>query len=138
MSAISPFGSPVENDSDDNFEINIEEALESLMTPVGVYKAKCVDIAKKRSKADKPMWVFDFAITTPGEQDGKEFKVFCSLSPSAIWKLEQTLSAMGIGVGGGPIKFIRADVVNKTCQVEIEDQEYEGKKRSGIAKCIPL
>jgi len=136
----NPFGKPTnENTDDDNFEFNVEDELNKFRIPEGEYQAKCVALTKSESKAGNAMWVFDFAITTTGEQAGKELKVWCALTPAALWKLTETTTALGFPPIDGKLSFKHANIINKTCKIEVvTEKDNQGNPRTNIKRCLPL
>lgn len=117
-----------------NFEVDLTDVSGTI--PEGVYLAKCTDITQEVSKGGNPMFVWTFQISS-GPYDGKEFKNFTALTPAAMWKVAETVEALGVGQVGGVVKFARSDVIGKACGVVIEDDEYNGRKQSRIANVVP-
>lgn len=133
----NPFGNPAGEEVDDNFEIDGLES-DSFKCKPGKHKAKLVDLTKEVSKAGNNMWVFCFAIVA-GDDAGKELKIWCALTPRAIFKLNETLQAFkGVEIKDGRASFKRTDIINQEVMIEVEDQEYNGRTTSSIKRAHPL
>lgn len=134
----NPFGKPAEGDSGKGkkFSIDFSDMQSGFNIEEGHYPAKCIDVAEGQSKAGNDMLTFTFAIME-GEYVGKEFKNFCAITPAALWKLAETLGALGVEVTEGVANFDPDDCLNKACVLEIEDSEYNGNVRSSIKTVHP-
>jgi hypothetical protein len=55
-----------------------------------------------------------------------------------MWKVAETVQALGIGQTGSVVKFKRTDVIGKECGAIIEKTEYNGKTNSQISQLISL
>lgn len=117
-----------------NFEVDLTDVSGTI--PEGAYAATCTDIDQQVSKGGNPMFVWTFQIAA-GPHKGKEFKSFTALTPAAMWKVAETVEALGVGQVGGVVKFTRSDVIGKACGIVIEDDDYNGRKQSRIASVIP-
>ena len=69
---------------------------------------------------------------------GREFKSFTAITPAAMWKVAETVQALGVGQTGTVVKFKRTDVIGKECGAQIDISEYNGQERSSITKVISL
>lgn len=123
--------------SADEFAVDLTEVESSGMIPEGTYRVRCADVQQSVSKGGNPMFVWDFEIVG-GEHDGRMLKVFTAITPAAMWKVAETVVALGIGQTGSVVKFKRSDVIGKECGAVVEDTEYNGNKRSQISRVIPL
>ena len=56
----------------------------------------------------------------------------------SMWKVAETVVALGVGQTGSVVKFKRGDVLNKECGAIFETSEYNGQNRSQIARVITL
>ena len=121
----------------DMFEVDLSEISNSSAIPEGVYKVRCIEVEQSVSQSGNPMFVWTFTIVE-GEYQGKDYKVYTVTTPSALWKVAEVVSALGVGQSGQVVKFKRSDVLNKECGAIIEDTEYQGSTRSNIAKIVPL
>ena len=120
------------------FEIDLTDVQESSFAiPDGTYKAKCIDITQDVSKSGNPMFIWDFEIIE-GNYKGKTFKSWTAITPAAMWKVAETVQALGVGQTGQVVKFKKGDVINKLCGIVMEQDEYNGKPASKIARVISL
>lgn len=122
----------------DNFEIDLSDVQENSFTiPDGLYKVKCIEIEQSVSKGGNPMFVWTFEVSE-GDRAGFQSKVFTAITPAAMWKVAETVQALGIGQTGQTVKFKRTDVINKECGALIEKTEYNGKINSQISRVMTL
>lgn len=124
--------------SSTDFEINLTDVKENDYTiPDGLYKVKCVDVEQTVAKSGNPMFVWDFTVCE-GPQEGFNLKVFTAITPAAMWKVAETVQALGVGQIGQVVKFKRSDVVGKICGALVEASEYNGNNRSSVTKVMTL
>lgn len=121
----------------DNFEVDLTDVQENFTIPDGVYKVKCIDIEQSVSKGGNPMFIWTFEVAE-GEKAGFQTKVFTAITPAAMWKVAETVQALGIGQTGQTVKFKRTDVINKECGALIEQTEYNGRLNSQISRVMTL
>ena len=125
------------NSMADNFEVDLTDVRDGYNIPDGNYKVKCVDIEQSVSKGGNPMFVWTFEISE-GNHVGFQSKVFTAITPAAMWKVAETVQALGVGQTGSVVKFKRTDVVGKECGALIEATEYNGNTRSQISRVMSL
>ena len=123
--------------SSDEFAVDLTEVESSGLMPEGTYRVRCANVEQSVSKGGNPMFVWDFEVVG-GDHDGHILKVFTAITPAAMWKVAETVVALGIGQTGSVVKFKRSDVIGKECGAVVEDTEYNGNKRSQISRVIPL
>lgn len=123
--------------SSDEFAVDLTEVESSDLMPEGTYRVRCANVEQSVSKGGNPMFVWDFEVVG-GDHDGNILKVFTAITPAAMWKVAETVVALGIGQTGSVVKFKRSDVIGKECGAVVEDTEYNGNKRSQISRVIPL
>lgn len=143
----NPFGDGPDEDEDEDDVFVMDDVGDEedsrFMVPEGDYESIVVDLTKDVSSAGNPMWVFDFQTVedNAGKKDsphvGKTFKNFCAITPSAMWKLRETLAALGLVGKDRGAKFNKKDVIGRRAKLTIEDDTYKGKKRSSIATVSP-
>lgn len=121
----------------DNFEVDLSEVKSNFIIPDGVYRVKCIEIEQTVSKGGNPMFAWTFEVSA-GEHTGFQSKVFTALTPAAMWKVAETVEALGVGQTGQVVKFKRSDVINKECGALIEQSEYNGQNRSSISRVMTL
>jgi hypothetical protein len=125
--------------SNDNFEVDLTgvEAGGGFVIPDGIYKVRCVNVEQSVSKGGNPMFVWDFEVSE-GPKVGFKSKVFTAITPAAMWKVAETVIALGVGQQGSVVKFKRSDVLNKECGALFETTEYNGQNRSQISRVMTL
>ena len=100
----------------------------------GEYLGTFVSFEDTKSKNNNPMWVFGIQLKTDRRA---VYPVYCVLNPDSLWKLRQVLLAAGFKV---PKKRLTIDgnrLVGKDVGIFLEDDEYEGKKKSVISSFFP-
>lgn len=103
------------------------------LVPEGVYRCRCTDIVEETSKANNPMWTWDFVIVG-GEQDGKELKMWTALTDKALWKLRDVMEGLQIPKdANSEYVFDPEDVMKMDLIVQVEVEEYKGQDKSTIA-----
>lgn len=128
-------GAPAQSDT---FEVDLNGvSANSFTIPDGNYRVKCLDVEQSVSKGGNPMFVWDFQVVE-GDYAGFESKVFTAITPAAMWKVAETVIALGVGQAGEVVKFKRTDVVGKECGAAFEQTEYDGKTRSQISRLMSL
>lgn len=123
--------------SADAFEVDLTNVQNNFQVPDGLYKVRCQDVEQSVSKGGNPMFVWSFTVVD-GEFTGREFKTFTALTPAAMWKVAETVIALGVGQQGQVVKFKRSDVIGKDCGALIEATEYNGQTRSQISRVMSL
>lgn len=121
----------------DNFEVDLSEVQSGFTIPDGIYKVKCIEIEQTVSKGGNPMFAWTFEVSS-GDHTGFQSKVFTALTPAAMWKVAETVEALGVGQTGQVVKFKRSDVINKECGAMFEQNEYNGQTRSQISRVMTL
>lgn len=122
----------------DNFEVDLTGVTTNgFIIPDGNYEVICTEVEQTVSKGGNPMFVWTFQIAS-GDHAGFESKVFTAITPAAMWKVAETVEALGVGQTGSVVKFKRTDVLNKHCGAIFEQTEYNGNLRSQISKVISL
>lgn len=131
--------SPTANSTalNDAFEVDLSSVSDGYSIPEGTYEAKCIDVQQEVSKSGNPMFVWEFEITK-GNHAGRTFKSWTAITPAAMWKVAETVIALGVGQQGQVVKFKRGDVLNKPCGIVIESDEYNGKETSKISRVVSL
>lgn len=139
MSDDDPFDSSAEGSAPaGEFETTITA---SEIAPEGICMVQLVNVYRDVSKSSgTQMWVWEFALISyvdpleTGMQFANEIvKVYTSLSKSAMWKMEETVNALGIGIGDdGEVKFTKEDVLGTVAKAVIKHSEFGGRIRAGI------
>lgn len=126
------------NNMNMGFEVDLTNVQDSSFAiPDGTYKAKCIDITQDVSKSGNPMFIWEFEIVE-GDYKGRTFKSWTAVTPAAMWKIAETVQALGVGQTGQVVKFKKGDVINKLCGIVMEQDEYNGKPTSRITRVISL
>lgn len=133
----NPMPGASSNASPDAFEVDLTDVQDNFTVPDGLYKVRCQDVEQAVSKSGNPMFVWTFVVVD-GQYTGREFKVFTAITPAAMWKVAETVVALGVGQQGQVVKFKRSDVVGKDCGALIEATEYNGQTRSQISRVMSL
>lgn len=121
----------------DSYEVDLSGVTDGYSIPDGNYEVECVEIEQNVSKSGNPMFVWTFEISD-GQYKGFQSKVFTAITPAAMWKVAETVQALGVGQTGEVVKFKRTDVIGKKCGALIEKSEYNGQERSQITKVMTL
>lgn len=101
----------------------------------GEHTATVVGIEDKVSKQGNPMYMWSFLI-----KEGKrevEIRDWTVRTKDQLWKLGKLLSALGIPVIAGRIRFSRKSVVGKRLIVKTKNEEYEGRASSKVQDYKP-
>lgn len=130
-------GTPGGNFAADNFEVDLSNVSGGFIIPDGNYRVKCTNVEQTVSQGGNPMFVWDFEVSE-GQYRGFQSKVFTAITPAAMWKVAETVIALGVGQTGAVVKFKRQDVVGKECGAFIEQTEYKGNMRSQISRVMSL
>lgn len=123
--------------SNDNFEVDLTDVTDGYTIPDGNYRVRCIEVEQGVSKAGNPQFIWTFEVSD-GDHAGFQSKVFTAITPAAMWKVAETVQALGVGQTGVVVKFKRSDVINKECGAIFEATEYNGRVNSQISKLISL
>ena len=120
-----PFGAPAEDEDDGEWSVEVPNN----RIPEASYVGKCTDVNRARSQAGNLQFVWDWMIME-GPHKGREFKTYTALTPAAMWKVTQTLKAVGIAVvkdekGNPKYNFNRDDVINVGVTLVVKDDNYK-------------
>lgn len=134
----SPFGKP---SADEVFDILIPEGAETGKIPASdQYIGKLLSLTKETSKTSgNPMWTWVFTIAE-GDYAGLDFTMWTPLTPNALWKLADTLTALGIDwKPGEPVSFKLAEVLGTLVRLVIKDDKLpdSGREVSKLAAVLP-
>ena len=89
------------------------------------------------SEAGNDMVVFE-SVIKEGPQKGWRGYTHCAITPKALWKLRQMLEALGIEVPDGKLAINPKKYIGKEHGGSVEQEEYDGKKRSKITDIYPV
>lgn len=97
----------------------------------GDYSAKIVKVEDNESKKSGDFqYLFTFKLTKYSQNS---YPYYCKLQENQLWKLRNLLIAAGLNVPKKRMKLDPNKVVGRTVGVTMEDDEYEGKRKSVIA-----
>jgi hypothetical protein len=99
----------------------------------GEYLMKCVGVSEDTSKQGNEMLVFKFDGLEKAAK-GRSFRLHCALIDKALWKLKQTLRALGVEVPDEVSDLDPDDVVGVEVLGTVVDNEYEGKTSSRLGE----
>lgn len=119
------------------FNVNYDD-VKSNRFKVGPCALVCTDVQPSTSAAGNPMHVFSFRGINPQDQE-KEARIYCALTPNALWKHQETLTALGFAASG-TVSFTRGDVVGRCAIgefIEEDDRQNAGQKRVNLNKLVP-
>lgn len=146
----NPFGAPTDDDDDDVLDVEgLDEVGSKFQVPAGYHEAKVISAVKEVSKnSGKPMVTLTTALTgnmvgdagmemaDGGDHGGKEFKMWCSLVPAALFKVKELAEALDLPMEDGRLKVKLSSLVGLQCVVQMEDREYEGRTSSSIKRML--
>lgn len=107
--------------------------------PEGDYTAK-VKAAEfgHSSEKETPGIMMTWVITGPNSSKGKTIRDSLWLSDKALWRVRQTLEALGLQVPSKKVKVNPKSMIGKEAAITLEDEEWEGKVRSRVVDCFAL
>lgn len=93
----------------------------------GTYKATVISV-EKDIKPDKeyPFLIWKFNV------EGVELSNYTTLNPKGLFKLYDTLTALGMDVPKSSVSVNPKNFIGKSCVVSVIDEEYNGKIYSKI------
>lgn len=96
----------------------------------GQHIVKLVEIEESESQAGNDMLSATFQVVKGQSTGAKLYENFV-LTEKALWKLQSYLTAIGMKADGR-ITLDLDKLIGKTCIVEVEHEEYDGKTRARI------
>lgn len=137
-------GAPVAEPSDDEFSVEgLDEVDSKFEVPDGTYGGKCVEIKNEISKKSGfPMIVFTYVLTDGGKHAGKEFIVYATKKPTALFTMKMVLKAYGIDTDRPQLTFSKQQVLHVPVRLTMKAEKYmadDGEERSSskIKKVAP-
>lgn len=100
----------------------------------GGYKGKItkVETVPKKNEPSVDQWLFTI---TAGSGT---YPYYCGFEENVLWKIRNLFVAAGVNIPKKAVTVDPTKVVGKEVGVELEDDEYDGKKQSSIAGIVPL
>jgi len=92
-----------------------------------------VEMGTSGNGNEQIMWQFK---GTQGKAKGKTFYFYTPLVEQALWKLRQTLEALGADVPDSAMDIDLDELEGIECVGTVEDDEYQGKKRSKLVGLV--
>lgn len=106
--------------------------------PEGDYAVK-VKSAKFGHSGDKETPRLEVMFVFTGTKlKGKEIRDDLYLTPKALWRLRQTLEALGLKVPSKKVSVNPDKLKGRACALSIEDDEYDGKLQSRVTDIYSL
>jgi len=105
--------------------------------PVGTYEAVLTGVEERVAQSSgDPYLNWEFTIVGPSEYDNRKVWDITSLSEKALWRLRQTLVALGLDPAdlSGEIDFEPTELIGSRCLVEVNQEEWEGQMRNRVRK----
>lgn len=102
----------------------------------GQHVVKLVEIEETESQAGNDMLSATFQVIKGNSTGAKLYDNFV-LTEKALWKLQSFLIAIGMKADGKMVLDLDK-LIGKTCIVEVEHEEYDGKTRARIQEFIKL
>ncbi len=116
--------------------IDFSQVPELEVIPTGVYPAVITHVELRESKSGPdPYLNWTFEITHP-EYLGRKVWLITGLGVRALWKLRETLEALGIE-SAGAIDFDPEAVVGRRCLVVVSQEVYNGVTRNRVDSVLP-
>jgi hypothetical protein len=140
--AARPFGEPHASDNG-RFEILIPEGAASGIIPNSdQYIGKLTHIIENVSKKGQgnPQLVFTFQLVSPKQYRGMAFDLHCPKIPNSMWKLTDTLTALGFAVTPGKKQEVDRDKLKGTLvRLNIKEQPASDgfRAQSKIQNVLP-
>ena len=100
----------------------------------GDYTAKITKVESVEAKDGEPMWVFHVVLD---DVPRAVYPYYCKLVDNQYWKVKALFTAIGVIIGQRKVKVDPNKLIGKPFGVAMEDDEYEGRKKSVIAEVFP-
>ena len=135
----APFGNP---EDEDTFSFDLSGYTGNSIVAPGTYAARVTDLLSTQSRKGDPMWTWTFEIIgnpdgSPSAYNGRTLRNHTTLSEAALFKMVESVEALGLGKQGGNMKFKKADALDRMCYLEVTAGEYEGQKTNNVKKVHP-
>jgi hypothetical protein len=103
----------------------------------GNYDAVLVTITEEESDSGNAYLSCKWKLTS-GSAKGATVYDNCSVLPQSLWRLRGMLEAMGIDVPDGVLDLDIDDLVDLECNLEITNEEYEGRDKPRVTAFASL
>lgn len=95
----------------------------------GVYNAEIAGVELTKTKSDNTDMLVFAIVAGPGR-----YLYYCKIVPNQLWKLRELIEAAGTKVPNKVVQIDPAKYVGAKINVELEDDIYQGKLRSRVAR----
>nr|DAV80087.1 MAG TPA: Protein of unknown function (DUF669) [Caudoviricetes sp.] len=99
----------------------------------GVYNAEIAGVDMTKTKSDNTDMLVFAIVAGPGR-----YPYYCKIVPNQLWKLRELIEAAGTRVPNKVVQIDPAKYVGAKINVELEDDTYNGKLRSRVARVAPF
>lgn len=99
----------------------------------GVYNAEIAGVEMTKTKSDGTDMLVFAIVAGPGR-----YPYYCKIVPNQLWKLRELIEAAGTKVPNKVVQIDPAKYVGSRINVELEDDTYNGKLRSRVARVAPF
>lgn len=99
----------------------------------GVYNAVIAGVEMAKTKSDNT----DMLVFTIGAGPGR-YPYYCKIVPNQLWKLRELVEATGTKVPNRVVQIDPSKYVGAKINIELEDDTYNGKLRSRVARVAPF
>lgn len=99
----------------------------------GVYNAVITGVEMTKTKSDNTDMLVFAIVAGPGR-----YPYYCKIVPNQLWKLRELIEAAGTKVPNKVVQIDPAKYVGAKINVELEDDTYNGKLRSRVARVAPF
>lgn len=99
----------------------------------GVYNAEIAGVEMTKTKSDNTDMLVFAIVAGPGR-----YPYYCKIVPNQLWKLRELIEAAGTKVPNKVVQIDPAKYVGARINVELEDDSYNGKLRSRVARVAPF
>jgi hypothetical protein len=104
----------------------------------GDYRMKIVkvdDHVKGEGREKKTMWVFTIVLVSDKRAT---YPYYCGFDDKTLWKIRNLGIAAGLKVPKSRVGFDPNKLVNREIGASLDDEEYEGRKKSVIVATFPV
>lgn len=99
----------------------------------GVYNAEIDGVKMTKTKSDNTDMLVFAIVAGPGR-----YPYYCKIVPNQLWKLRELIEAAGTKVPNNVVQIDPDKYVGAKINVELEDDTYNGKLRSRVARVAPF
>lgn len=99
----------------------------------GVYNAEIAGVEMTKTKSDNTDMLVFAIVAGPGR-----YPYYCKIVPNQLWKLRELIEAAGTKVPNKVVQIDPAKYVGARINVDLEDDSYQGKLRSRVARVAPF